>query len=740
MTSRLRSALLGGCVCLLLAGGALRATHAEFPRQAPPPAPRPVDLLPTAHPPLPADPATLWLVPDAAWRPSPADGGIALRALTDAADLIARQKWAQALPIAGRPGLASTPLADYALYLRGLAEQGLGRTAQARETFAAIRARKPVGALAQDAPLREAEAAEAAGDYAAAVALYETLASEKAVATDTVLARLAAAAVNAGDRARAVAAYSRLFYQYPLSDLASQPPAGLSDADLGPLGAGNARYKADLARAELLFSNRRWPRARDAFEALRPWAAGDDGELVPLRIAECDQYLRRYQQARDGTRPFIDSASRRVEAFFFHLTATRELGAHDEYVRMARRLIDDYPDSSWAEEALNNLASHFIIEDEDDRADDVFHELVAKFPSGRYAARAGWKIGWWAYKHSRYEAAATHFEQTAAAFPRSDYRPPCLYWAAKSRERLKDAETAMARYRVVVADYANSYYGRLAAGILRAKKAPLELPGDPRPSIAEPSGLDTDTPVPTGHLIRLLISLKLYAQALDEVRYAERSWGESSALLATRAWLLNRTGDLRPGITAMRRAYPQFMAAGGEKLPRELLAVIFPVDYWTLLKKYADAHRLDPYLVTALAAQESTFDTNAKSGANAIGIMQILPSTGRRYARKLGIRGFSTNRLTVPEVNIRIGTAFFADLVRRFGGVHYALASYNAGEYRVAQWMAERPGLDRDEFIDDIPFPETQNYLKRILGTAEDYRWLYGRQAGERRTANDYRP
>ena len=106
--------------------------------------------------------------------------------------------------------------------------------------------------------------------------------------------------------------------------------------------------------------------------------------------------------------------------------------------------------------------------------------------------------------------------------------------------------------------------------------------------------------------------------------------------------------------------------------------------------------------------------------------MQIVPATGRRLARNLGVGGFSTERLTDPEVNIKLGTYYFSRLVEQFGGVHYALASYNAGENRVVRWRAERPGLDEDEFIDDIPFPETQNYVKRILGTAEDYRNVYG--------------
>ena len=107
-------------------------------------------------------------------------------------------------------------------------------------------------------------------------------------------------------------------------------------------------------------------------------------------------------------------------------------------------------------------------------------------------------------------------------------------------------------------------------------------------------------------------------------------------------------------------------------------------------------------------------------------LMQVLPSTGRGYARRLGVKGFSTRRLTDAEVNVRIGTQIFADSIKKFGGVHFALAAYNAGDSRVAAWQREKPGLAQDEFIDDIPFPETQNYVKRILGTAEDYRSLYG--------------
>jgi peptidoglycan lytic transglycosylase len=226
--------------------------------------------------------------------------------------------------------------------------------------------------------------------------------------------------------------------------------------------------------------------------------------------------------------------------------------------------------------------------------------------------------------------------------------------------------------------------------------------------------------------VRALLGLELYDQALDELHYAQKVWGDSSAIQATIGWIFYSRGELRTGINVMKRAYPQYLAAGGEKLPPELLKVLFPIDYWPLIKRYSNEHQLDPYVVAALIAQESTFTADVKSAANAYGLMQLLPSTGRQYAKLLHLPKFSLSMLTTAESNIKMGTAYFADLVQQFGGLHFALATYNAGPSRIAKWIAAKPGLERDEFIDDIPFPETQNYVKRILGTAEDYRRLYG--------------
>ena len=683
----------------------------------------------TSHPPLPADPSLYWLVPEtpasrSAARQTPATG---LTQLARGAALIADADFAGGLPLVNNAALGATPLAQYARYYSGVALLGLGRADEAATTLAALNGRVE-GYLKEALPLRMAEAALARDDPEEAVDILEQASDETLIEPEEVLVRLGAALEAAGEPEQAQRTYQRVYYEFPLSEQAVAAESAIARLTPSPISAD--RLQRELARAERLFAARRWEDARAGFAPLLRLAMGDDRELVALRLAECDHYLRRNRAARDALEPYLQKASRKAEARFFHLTATRAMGLRDRYVALARGLVADHPDSSWAEETLNNLASHYIALDDEEEADGVFRELVRRFPRGRYADRAAWKIGWHAYKNDQFAEAAATFEAAAVAFPRANYRPSWLYWAARSHDRLGHRPAAAALYRVAASDYLNSYYGRLVSKLLAARgEAPV------RPIVV--TGAADTAPaalVPNATVIRALASVELYDQALQEVEYARRAWEDSSALQATEAWLRHhralqartpdRFEDLRGAITIMRRAYPQFMAAGGEQLPPDVLRIIFPLEYWPLIKKYSDAHSLDPYLMTALVAQESTFTADVRSSANAVGLMQLIPATARRYAARLGIR-YSSRILTQPETNIRLGMRYFKDLMDRFGEAHYALAGYNAGERRIARWIAERPGFEQDEFIDDIPFPETQNYVKRILGTADDYRRLY---------------
>jgi soluble lytic murein transglycosylase len=679
-------------------------------------------IAPTAHPALPRNESDLWLVPSAADRSARANA--ASLSLASAVRLYQSGDYAAALATLRRLSV-SAALGDYVEYYKGLSELRLKQLDGARKTFDALVDRKPHGAIALAAALAEGEAAEAAGDHRDAVGIYRRLADDKQLVTDEVLSRLGRAALAAGDRKTAAEAYVRLYYEFALTDAATAAASHLDTLRDHVVKHG---YAADLGRAAMLFGARRYAEARSAFQEIQKQASGDDRELADLRVAECDFYLRRYAAARDAARPYLERASRQGEARFFYLSSIRELGDHDEYVTRARQLVRDFPTDSWAEETLNNLATHYILTNQDEEAANTFAEIYAKFPVGSRAERAAWKFGWWSYTNGSFAKTIEVFENAAAAFPRSDYRPSFLYWAARAHGKLGAREQADSRFRLVHGDYGSSYYGRLAQRQLGVA-APASTAERPTPAAHQKPASVVARP-PTADRIRLLLANGMYDDALAELRYAQRVWGTSPVIEATIAWTYHQKGELRRAITLMRRAYPQSLTAGGRDLPVEIRQVIFPLVYWELIKKHSQTYDLDPYLVAALIAQESTFDPGIKSVANAWGLMQVVPATGRRLARSLGIRRFTTQSLTVPETNIRLGTLHFSRLVRQFGGIVYALASYNAGETRVVRWMNERPNIDEDEFIDDIPYPETQNYVKRILGTAEDYRLLYGRDGG----------
>ena len=741
-----RISILGLTLGLVAAGG-LRAPHAQ--QGTPTPAPGTVTLRPTNHPHLPADASQLWMAPDRNHTHT-----AAMNEFSAAVKLEVDVNYAKALPMFSQPSLQKGPLGDYAIFYQGLAELRLGQPADAKRTFQALEARELTGYLVEAAAVKEAECDEALGDQAGAAAIYERLSGQKTTAPDDMLMRLGRAAKASGDTDKAGRAFARVYYEYPLSDLSSLASSELDALpNVQPIAPGNNRYKLELGRAERLFTSKRYAQARTGFEGLRNAAQGDDRELVNLRVAECDYFLKRPRNARDEVRPYIDRASRRAEAMFIYAVSVRELGDQTEYLKIVRQLADEFPSQTWTEEALNNLATHYILQSDDEKADAAFRESYEKFPVGRYAERAAWKIGWWAYRNGRYADATRVFEAAAADFPRSDYRPMWLYWSARAHDALNEKPLAEARYTLVAVDYLNSYYGRLAVKHLDAApkgrpifdstptgQEPVAVP--PEAGAADAAGAPTPTnPIaplpPNERVIRALLGLELYDQAIDELHYAQKAWGDSSAIQATLGWIAHERGDLRAGINGMKRAYPQYLAAGGEQLPTELLKVLFPVNYWPEIRRYAAEHQLDPYMIAALIAQESTFTADVRSAANAYGLMQIVPATGRHYASALHLKRFSIAMLTKADTNLKMGTAYFADLVKQFGGTHYALASYNAGESRVVRWIAERPGVERDVFIDDIPFPETQNYVKKILGTAEDYRRLYGSAEPARADAAD---
>jgi soluble lytic murein transglycosylase len=181
--------------------------------------------------------------------------------------------------------------------------------------------------------------------------------------------------------------------------------------------------------------------------------------------------------------------------------------------------------------------------------------------------------------------------------------------------------------------------------------------------------------------------------------------------------------EVGPVHEALRFSEPAIAPAlfGGAPADRELWMLAYPRAFWNTVESTAEAAGVDPYLVLAVMREESRFDPQVASIAGAIGLLQLLPGTAS------GIAGttMSATQLTQPEVNIRLGTAYLAGLLRRFrGDIPLALAGYNAGP-GAAQRFSRISRADMDLFFERIPYAETRAYVQRVLQTYGIYRWLY---------------
>ena len=173
--------------------------------------------------------------------------------------------------------------------------------------------------------------------------------------------------------------------------------------------------------------------------------------------------------------------------------------------------------------------------------------------------------------------------------------------------------------------------------------------------------------------------------------------------------------DYDAAIACLRKTFPDYNARPVASLPIEIWNILFPVRHWETISQQADKLKIDSNLVLAVIRQESAFNEKARSKANARGLMQILPSTGRKLAPHARITRYNARKLYQAETNIVLGTRYLASLLQQYGKSELALAAYNAGDSRVDRWMKAWGNLDMAEFVEQIPFSETRGLCQAGL-------------------------
>jgi soluble lytic murein transglycosylase len=209
--------------------------------------------------------------------------------------------------------------------------------------------------------------------------------------------------------------------------------------------------------------------------------------------------------------------------------------------------------------------------------------------------------------------------------------------------------------------------------------------------------------------------------AIDRVAWATAEWNDALARLGA----AHRPMAVR--IAQEHGWLDRAVFSLGKDNPEELrlYTLRFPLDFDAVIRREAARNRLDPAFVAAEIRAESIFNRVARSSANAIGLMQVLPATGAAVAQRIGIPWNGESTLLDPEANIAIGTAYLRQLYDGFGEgrSYYTIAGYNAGPAPLSRWKSLRGHFEPDIFIETISYKETRDYVSRVLAFSVIYDW-----------------
>jgi soluble lytic murein transglycosylase len=621
-------------------------------------------------------------------------------------------------------------LGDYVDYNLAFAYLQSGRKAEAIALLGDFDKNYPDSILQREAHVQYASAVMADGRPAEAAAILEKY--RLPIRPDIELSLGRAYAAD-GKNDKAVVALRNLYLTMPIS-----PEAAQAQTELNRLQAGGVKVTPPTPgelkiRADLLFRGRQYSDAATEYQSLLNVADPADRPAIELALGVS---LNRADRDRDAKRVLtsLKNLTRDQDAERYYNLASVARAENDEaavvkYVDQVRAASAQSPSF---EQALLLLGNMYLLKPDYDHAIDAYRELSVRFPTGSLAYYAHWKVAWLSLRMGRNEEAKREFEQQIALFPTSPQVAAALYWRGRLAEEGDDLGTARAYYLKLSERFHNYYYGELARQRLKQIKS-ADVPEhiallDHVPPMTEDAKVTLDE-VPTDNLrvqkAELLANGALVDLAINELQAAAKE-DKGNWLTAEVTRLYQDAGRPDMALRNLKRAVPTYFAVDIPSLPRSYWEALFPRPYWTDLKKYSSSNALDPYLVASLIRQESEFNPNAVSRANAVGLMQLLPKVGRGVAKQEKIKHFTPQELFTPEVNLRLGTRYFRSMVDKFGSFEYALAAYNAGADRVEAWMNYGKYRDPQEFVESIPFTETREYVQAIMRNESVYKQLYG--------------
>ena len=529
--------------------------------------------------------------------------------------------------------------------------------------------------------------------------------------------------------------YQALFYKYPVADESKEAASALPRLNKQlrnefPYATGEMQDQ----RAQMFYDAHKWKEARVEYDKLATILkdpANPTRQRALVRSAECRQHPKTAPYL--FTKLEISDPEADAERLYDLSQAWRSDKNEVQMLTAIEKIAEKYPQSRWSEDALMAAGNYYWVELDRAKAITYYQRVLDAFPSGRHAYNAEWRIAWVAYLQNQ-PYADEKMTNFLRKYPTTGGSVNVLYWLGRNAERNGNPARARAYYQKALDRYPNTYFAH-AADLRLAKLGA----GDPDP-------VDTLAQIPAAPPLRAFdepISPAVAerwnrAQALRAIAFdasAELELKAAYAATASPRFMVEAAqaafdqGHFATGMAYGRFAVPNSDARKLNEVPAVVWKVLFPFPYEASIRREAQRNEFDPMFAAGLIRQESTFQADAVSHANAIGLMQILPKTARLLAKQLKIR-YTKNTLFDPNANIELGMLYISNLTRATGGPEYAAAAYNAGEDRIALWKSERPSAEVAELVESIPFTETREYVQIVIRNADMYRALYGESSG----------
>lgn len=620
-------------------------------------------------------------------------------------------------------------LNEYVLFWTAQTQRLLKRNADALANLETIQKEHPASALKEQLLEVLAPAAMESGKPQLAVEALEAYAPTSS--KPALLLERAQAYKAARQTARAAKDYQILFYKFPLSD--EGKAAGTALPALVKILGKEYPYPGvplQEQRAQAFYDARKWKEARAEFEKLLGMLqdpANPHRQLAQLRIAEARVQLKSpVSLVSSLALPDFDvDAERLFELSQIYRSDKKEA----EMLAAIAQLTQKYPASKWSEEGLMAAGNYYWVGLDRNNAAVYYQRLLDSFPSGKFAYNCEWRVAWVAYLNHQSDA-DDKFTTFLKKYPVSSNAPNALYWLGRSAERGGNPAHARSYYRMASERYPETYFGQHSTLRLEKLGPGEEDPPEFLAQIPPPTPLRPfDEPIPAGAMERWTRAQALRTIAFDsaaelELKNAYFAAG-SPRLLFEAAQAAFDQGHFAAGMAYGRLIVPNFDARRFSDVPLIVWRTLYPLPYEPSLRREAARNGFDPMLAAGLIRQESTFQADAVSPKNAVGLMQVLPQTGRLMARQLRVR-YTKTSLYQPDFNLQVGMVYVAGLLRNLGAPEYALAAFNAGEDRIALWRSERNYDEIPELVESIPFTETRDYVQIVLRNAEVYRMIYG--------------